>query len=91
MHSWPIVLTVSVAVVGTVFAPPIALAGGHHRVHLHRHHGGHGAPVFVGPIVTQPFFQPPFIARPLSHGLVVRPFVPFGVVTSPVGRSPTCV
>ena len=83
MRRWPIVLTVSMALVGIVFAPRMALAGGHHRGHHHRHHS-HGAPVFVGPVVTQPFFQPPFIARPFFHGLVARPFVPFGVVTSPV-------
>jgi hypothetical protein len=83
MHRWPIALAASMALVGVVSAPGLALAGGHHR-HHHRHQGGHGAPVFVGPIVTEPFFQHPFIARPFFDGLVARPFVPFGVVTSPV-------
>src|SRR5712691_4887326 len=52
-------------------------------------HGGRVGPVASGPVVTRPFvphpFVPhPFVAHPFFHHRFFRPFVPFGVITSPV-------
>ena len=80
MKRGPIVVTVSLALVmGLALAPTAALA--------ERFRGGAvGSRVFVGsrpfvshPFVHHPFFPRPFVARPLF-----RPFIPFGVIASPV-------
>ena len=87
MHRGPIVLTVSLALVGLVFAPSVVLAGGHHRGH--GFHGGAVGPVVPHPFFPhsffpRPFFPRPFFPPPFFGPVVVQRFVPFGVVTSPV-------
>src|SRR3989441_4824916 len=75
MKKLPLVLTGSLVLAALVFAPRLAVAGGHH------HRGFHGGSVFVG----RPFFpHHHFFHRPFFFGSVfVGPFVPFGVVTTP--------
>jgi len=76
MKKLPLVLTGSLVLAALVFAPRLAVAGGHH------HRGFHGGSVFVG----RPFFpHHHFFHRPFFFGSVfVGPFVPFGVVTTPL-------
>jgi len=70
---------------GLALTPAAAFAnhGGFHggRVAVGQVAGG---PVVTRPFVTHPFVSHPFVAHPFLHHRFFRPFVPFGVITSPV-------
>src|SRR5712692_9016626 len=70
---------------GLALTPAAAFAnhGGFHggRVAVGQVAGG---PVVSRPFVTHPFVPHPFVAHPFLHHRFFRPFVPFGVITSPV-------
>ena len=70
---------------GLALTPAAAFAnhGGFHggRVAVGQVAGG---PVVTRPFVTHPFVPHPFVAHPFLHHRFFRPFVPFGVITSPV-------
>ncbi len=80
MKRGPIVVAVSVVLSGSLaLAPTVALAG--------RFHGGAvGGRVIGGgrPFVSHPFVHHPFFPRPFVSRHFFRPFIPFGVIASPV-------
>jgi hypothetical protein len=80
MKRGPIVVTVSLALVGSLaLAPTAALAEPFHG-------GAVGGRVIVRgrPFVSHPFVHHPFFARPFVSHPFFRPFIPFGVIASPV-------
>ncbi len=80
MKTLPILLTVIGLLAVGPFSPQEAWAGARHH-----HHGHHrGGVVVVSPVVVGPVIAHPFFPRPFFSPLFVRPFVPFGVVTSTV-------
>src|SRR5438093_521273 len=70
---------------GLALTPAAAFAnhGGFHggRVAVGQVAGG---PVVTRPFMTHPFVSHPFVAHPFLLHRFFRPFVPFGVMTSPV-------
>ncbi len=70
MRKRSIVLAVSFGLATGAFPPTLAFAG---------HHPHHGTAAVVGPRISRPF-----VGRPFVGPVLVRRFVPFGVVAAPV-------
>lgn len=76
----PAFVTTIALTLGLTLTPATALAN---------HGGFHGGrvgvgPVLGGPVAARPFVPHPLVAHPFFHRPFFRPFVPFGVIASPV-------
>jgi len=70
-------------------APTVALAGGFHGGAVRGHVIAGGRPFAAHPFGGRPFVSRPFVPhhffpRPFFHRHFFRPFIPFGVIASPV-------